>query len=130
MAGSNSARPCSSDIAGLYSAKDQAAFAAKAEALAAKFARLESHLGPGPWFDGDFSLVDAVFGPVFRYFDVFDRIGEFGVLTEQAQGRGLAQGARRKAVDPACGRRRLWEPAGEVPGGTPFSPLDLDELAG
>ena len=22
-----------------------------------------------------------MFGPVFRYFDVFDRIGEFGVLT-------------------------------------------------
>ena len=69
------------DIAGLYSAKDHAAFAAKAEALAAKFARLESHLGPGTWFDGDFSLVDAVFGPAFRYFDVLDRIGEFGILT-------------------------------------------------
>jgi len=24
--------------------------------------------------------VDAVFGPVFRYFDVFDGIGEFGIL--------------------------------------------------
>ena len=22
-----------------------------------------------------------MFGPVFRYFDVFDRIGEFGILT-------------------------------------------------
>ena len=71
------------DIAGLYSAKDPAAFAAKAEALAAKFARLEADLGPGPWFDGDFSLVDAVFGPVFRYFDVFDRIGDFGVLAHK-----------------------------------------------
>src|SRR4030095_7818799 len=70
-----------SDIAGLYSAKDPTAFAAKAEALAAKFARLESRLGPGPWFDGGFSLVDAVFGPVFRYFEVFDRIGEFAILT-------------------------------------------------
>jgi glutathione S-transferase len=69
-----------SDIAGLYSAKDQAAFAAKAEALAMKFARLEGSLGPSPWFDGGFSLVDAVFGPVFRYFDVFDRIGDFGIL--------------------------------------------------
>ena len=68
------------DIAGLYSAKDEAAFVAKAEALAAKFARLESHLGDGPWFDRGFSLVDAVFGPVFRYFDVFDRIGDFGIL--------------------------------------------------
>ena len=69
------------DIAGLYSAKDLAAFTAKAEALTAKFARLEGHLGEGPWFDGGFSLVDAVFGPVFRYFDVFDRIGNFGILT-------------------------------------------------
>lgn len=68
------------DIAELYSARDRAGFTAKAEALAAKFARLESRLGPGPWFDGGFSLVDAVFGPVFRYFDVFDRIGDFGVL--------------------------------------------------
>jgi hypothetical protein len=33
------------------------------------------------YFDSPhFSLVDAVFGPVFRYFDVFDRIGDFGVL--------------------------------------------------
>jgi glutathione S-transferase len=69
-----------SDIAGLYSAKDPTAFAAKAEALAAKFARLEDNLGAGPWFDGGFSLVDAVFGPVFRYFDVFDRIGDFAIL--------------------------------------------------
>jgi glutathione S-transferase len=68
------------DIAGLYSAGDHEAFAAKAEALTSKFARLENHLADGPWFDGDFSLVDTVFGPVFRYFDVFDRIGEFGIL--------------------------------------------------
>ena len=68
------------DIAGLYSARDEVTFTAKAEALVAKFARLENHLGEGPWFDGDFSLVDAVFGPVFRYFDVFDRIGDFAVL--------------------------------------------------
>jgi glutathione S-transferase len=37
-------------------------------------------LGNGPYFDGDFSLVDAVFGPVFRYFEVFDTIGDFGFL--------------------------------------------------
>ncbi len=70
-----------SDIAGFYSARDEAAFTTKAQALAARFARLESRLGDGPWFDGHtFSLVDAAFGPVFRYFDVFDRIGDFGVL--------------------------------------------------
>jgi len=31
------------------------------------------------FFAGEFfSIVDAVFGPVFRYFDVFDAIDEFG----------------------------------------------------
>jgi glutathione S-transferase len=67
------------DIAGLYSAPDEAAFKGKAAQLEAKFARLEMRAA-GPWFDGEqFSLVDAVFGPVFRYFDVFDEIGDFGV---------------------------------------------------
>jgi glutathione S-transferase len=68
------------DIAGLYCAAEAAAFEARIVALGAKFDRLESRL-VGPYFDGDrFSLVDAAFGPVFRYFDVFDRIGDFGVL--------------------------------------------------
>src|SRR5215831_2804828 len=69
------------DIAGFYSAADEAAFRAKTSQLEARFARLEARPSAGPWFDGDrFSLVDAVFGPVFRYFDVFDRIDDFGVL--------------------------------------------------
>ena len=69
------------DIAGLYSAPDEAAFKAKAAQLEARFARLEARVVAAPWFDGEkFSLVDAVFGPVFRYFDVFDGIGEFGIL--------------------------------------------------
>jgi glutathione S-transferase len=69
------------DIAGLYGAPDQASFVAKAEKLSDKFAWLEGRLRSGRYFDGDqFSLVDAVFGPVFRYFDIFDRIGDFGIL--------------------------------------------------
>ncbi len=69
------------DIAGLYTATDENAFKAKAAALEQRFARLEARIGASPWFDGaEFSLVDAVFGPVFRYFDVFDRIGDFGIL--------------------------------------------------
>ena len=68
------------DIAGLYSARDEAAFNAKAAALRDKSVRIEARL-KAPWFDGArFSLVDAVFGPVFRYFDAFDRIGDFGIL--------------------------------------------------
>ena len=69
------------DIAGLYGAADEAAFSIKVAALRAKFMRVESRL-KGPWFDGErFSLVDAVFGPVFRYVDAFDRIGDFGILS-------------------------------------------------
>jgi glutathione S-transferase len=69
------------DIWGLYSAPDQMTFDAKAAALRTKFQRMEARLKV-PWFDGErFSLVDAVFGPVFRYFDAFDRIGDFGILT-------------------------------------------------
>lgn len=68
------------DIWGLYTAADEAAFAAKGEALRTKFLRVEARL-QAPWFDGErFSLLDAVFGPVFRYFDAFDRIGDFGFL--------------------------------------------------
>ena len=68
------------DIWALYTAPDAAAFDAKAAALRDKFMRVEARL-KGPWFGGErFSLVDAVFGPVFRYFDAFDRVGDFGIL--------------------------------------------------
>jgi glutathione S-transferase len=69
------------DIAGFYAAKDEAAFKAKTAQLEQRFARLEARIKASPWFDGEnFSLVDAVFGPVFRYFDVFDEIADFGIL--------------------------------------------------
>ena len=72
------------DIAGFYAAKDEAAFTAKAAQLAQRFARLEERVIAAPWFDGEkFSLVDAVFGPVFRYFDVFDETGDFGILADK-----------------------------------------------
>jgi glutathione S-transferase len=70
-----------SDIWALYSTPDATTFAAKRQLLADRFAWLERRLVGAPWFDGtDFCLVDAVFAPVFRYFDAFDRIGRFGVL--------------------------------------------------
>jgi len=69
------------DIAGFYAARDEATFKAKAAQLEQKFERLEARIAASPWFEGEhFSLVDAVFGPVFRYFDVFDEIGDFGIL--------------------------------------------------
>lgn len=73
-------------IGALYSAQDEKTFAVIAADLRGKFQQLESELvsarHSGPYFDGDsFSLVDAAFAPVFRYFDVFDTIGNFGVFT-------------------------------------------------
>jgi glutathione S-transferase len=80
------------DIAGLYSAPDASTFAAKAAALDAHFTRVEAELGTGPWFGGDaFGLVDAVFGPVFRYFDTLDRIGDFGILAGKPKVAGWRQ---------------------------------------
>jgi glutathione S-transferase len=91
------------DIAGLYTAPDEAAFKAKAVQLEARFARLEARLLALPWFDGeDFSLVDAVFGPVFRYFDVFDEIGDFGILAGKPKlARWRAALAARPSVKAA-----------------------------
>ncbi len=69
------------DIAGLYSAPDAPTFEAKRRQLAGRFGRIETRLVAEPWFDGTaFSLVDAVYGPVFRYFDAFDRIVDLGLL--------------------------------------------------
>jgi glutathione S-transferase len=69
------------DIWGFYTVPGEAEFTAKAAALRSKFERLETALGDGPYFSGEgFTLVDAAFGPVFRYFDIFDRIGDFGIL--------------------------------------------------
>lgn len=69
------------DIWGLETSKDEASFNAKVTQSEERFARLEARLIAGPWFDGEtFSLVDAVFAPAFRYFDVFDQIGDFGIL--------------------------------------------------
>jgi glutathione S-transferase len=72
------------DIWGLETMADEAGFQAKAAQSEVRFARLEERLIAAPWFDGKaFSLVDAVFAPAFRYFDVFDEIGDFGILANK-----------------------------------------------
>ncbi len=72
-----------SDVWGFETGKDAATVTAKAAALKAKFDRIEASLGDGPYFAGErFSLVDAAFGPVFRYFDVFDTIIEHDIFSD------------------------------------------------
>lgn len=49
--------------------------------LKTKFATVEAELVDGPYFAGPgFSLVDSVFAPIFRYFDVFDTISDAGIF--------------------------------------------------
>ncbi|MGX9105069.1 glutathione S-transferase family protein, partial [Escherichia coli] len=85
------------DIWVIETTRDAEAFETKRLALAAKFARVEAALGDGPWFGGAaFGLVDAVFAPVFRYFDVFDTIADLDVLESEV------------------GRRELFDPLGEL----------------
>jgi len=87
------------DIAGFYAAPDEATFKAKTSQLEQRFARLEARIAAAPWFDGEsFSLVDAVFGPVFRYFDVFDEIADFGILAAKPK---LARWRKTLAARPS-----------------------------
>ena len=95
-------------IGRFYSAADEAAFLHESRGLSEMFARLEAELAArqsGPWFAGErFSLVDAVYGPIFRYFDTFDRIGDFGIF----DGKPLVQAwraalSRRQSVKEAVG---------------------------
>mgnify|MGYP002631577338 FL=1 len=70
------------DIWAIETTPERETFEAKCRLLRVKFGRLEDELDDGPYFAGArFTLVDAVFAPVFRYFDVFDRIADLGVFT-------------------------------------------------
>ncbi|WP_315774655.1 MULTISPECIES: glutathione S-transferase family protein [unclassified Bradyrhizobium] len=91
------------DLWGLETTQDAALFAAKREALTAKFARVEDALGEGPYFAGArFSLVDAVFAPIFRYFDVFDAYGDLGIFASTPKVRAWRdQLAQRPSVRTA-----------------------------
>ncbi len=93
-------------IASFYVARDAASFREKSAILARKFGQLEDRLTSGRYFAGDdFSLVDAVFGRVFRYFDLFDRLGDFAGLAGRAK---LARWRRALAQRPSV-RRAVGE---------------------
>jgi glutathione S-transferase len=102
------------EIAGFYGAADDVMFTSKIRSMSAKFAMIERRLGSGPYFNGaEFSLVDAVFGPIFRYFDVFDRIADFGILsanTPKTRKWRHALAARNSIGTAVAGdyEQRLW----------------------
>jgi glutathione S-transferase len=94
-----------SELWGLETTGDPAIFEAKRVAIAAKFARVEEALDSGPFFAGEtFSLVDAVFAPIFRYFDLFDTLIELSVFAETPKVRAWrAALAQRPSVRTAVG---------------------------
>ena len=74
-------------IGAMYGAHDERSLAAKVGDLSAKFMQIEAEQNSaeqyGPYFAGEsFCMVDAAFAPVFRYFDVFDTIDDFGIFTQ------------------------------------------------
>jgi glutathione S-transferase len=93
------------DLWGLETTTDPATFESRRQALSAKFARVEAALGTGPFFAGGaFSLVDAVFAPVFRYFDVFDDFADLGIFGDAPKVRAWrAELAKRPSFRAAVG---------------------------
>lgn len=70
-------------IAGFYNAPDADSFETRRNVLRHRLEWLARNLGQGPYFAGErFHLVDAAWGPVFRYFDTFERIDDFGLLDD------------------------------------------------
>ena len=68
-------------IAVFYNAPDEAALLRAVDDIHRRLRQVEEVLHAPPYFDGErFGIVDAVFAPVFRYLDVFERIGDFGLL--------------------------------------------------
>lgn len=88
-----------------YTAADAQALQAQREVLLKRFAQLEAVLdATGPWFAGDrFTIVDAVFAPVFRYFDAFEAAGEGGFFDATPRVRAWrAELAQRPSVVEAA----------------------------
>ena len=95
-----------------YTAPDAATLQARSDDLSSRLAQLEAQLdAQGPYFAGPhFGMVDAVFGPVFRYFEVFEALGEpvvpAGLPRLAAWREALSQRASvREAVLPDYAQR-------------------------
>jgi glutathione S-transferase len=72
------------DVFMMTIAPDETGFLARRDDLARKFDVLERTLGAGPWFSGDaFRMVDALYAPVFRYFDAIERYVDLGLFQGQ-----------------------------------------------
>ncbi len=91
-------------IGGFYNAPNEETLSAKVTDIRDRFEQIEAELITGPYFGGArFTMVDAVFGPVFRYFDVFEQFEDFGFLAGTPRVRAWrAALAARASVDGAA----------------------------
>jgi glutathione S-transferase len=94
-------------IAAFYNAPDERTLNARAQDIRDRLQPLEAALGPGPFFAGaSFSIVDAVFAPVFRYFDVFATVADFGFWDDVRKVRRWHEAlSARASVQRAVGPR-------------------------
>lgn len=77
-----------SGIGQLYSAKTAVALESARRDLDRRLSNLDKEIA-GPWFAGNrFGLVDAAFGPAFRYIDIFERRTGLQLISRQP---GLSQ---------------------------------------
>ena len=95
-----------------YTAPNAQTLETKASDLRNKFLQLEMELRNGPYFSGNrFSMVDAVFGPIFRYFDVFDEIADFRFFDDTPKVRAWREvSATRPSVKPRFSISPLLRP--------------------
>lgn len=90
------------DIARLYNASAEATFNDCVEVIHGKLLRLEPEI-QGPLFAGDrFCLIDAAYGPIFRYFDTLDPYLPFDVFQDSPAVKAWrGELARRPTVQDA-----------------------------
>ena len=75
-----------SNIARLYNAKEASDFQVNHVEMKRKFRLLENQLNDDKFFTGArFHLIDAVYGPIFRYFDVFDTLVDLEIFNDLPQ---------------------------------------------
>ena len=80
------------DLWGYETTRDAEVFEQKRQAMITKFERVEAALVEGSFFAGErFSLVDAVFAPVFRYFELFDELHDSHVFDQTPKVRAWRQ---------------------------------------
>lgn len=83
-----------------YTARDVPSCEAAEAALKERFSQVERMLTEGPYFSGtQFSLVDAAFAPVFRYFDVFDPVSGADLFAPKTRAWRTALAQRQSVKD-------------------------------